>query len=217
MAKPLAAVLEETERKPGDVFGEQVRRHRDRRGWTQRDLCQMIEKRVGATIDPATLARLEKGQRRVSLDEACILAVVLDTPLMVLMWPIDESEPVSVAPGVEVAPWRALEWAMANHPLPEVDDEAWNSATQPLVNFFQLLDAADVADFQRRGLERGGDLGEYTKALQNLSGALAGAEEVGVVPTEGMIATEVLADLEEAMAQAPMMRQRHRPRQGGQS
>lgn len=217
MVKPLAAVLEETERKPGDVFGEQVRRHRDRRGWTQRDLCQMIENRVGATIDPATLARLEKGQRRVSLDEACILAVVLDVPLMVLMWPFGESEPVSVAPGVEVAPWQALEWAVGNDPLPITDDEAWDSATQPLVSFAQLLDAAYDAKFQRRGLESGGDRAEYTKALQRLSAALATAEEVGFVPTEGMVSAEVLADLEDAIARAPKRQRPIRPRRGEES
>ena len=63
----------------------------------------MIQEGVGVLFDPATLARLEKKKRRVTLDEACWLAVVLDIPLMALMWPIDETEPVMVAPGRRAA------------------------------------------------------------------------------------------------------------------
>lgn len=216
MAKPLAAVLEETERKPSDVFGEQVRRHRDRRGWTQRDLCRKIEEKVGATIDPATLARLEKGQRRVSLDEACLLAVVLDVPLMVLMWPFDEAEPISVAPGVEAAPWRALEWAVGNDPLPVTDDEAWDASTATLVGFSVLRDTAIEADSYRVEVERGRHADKYQETLRQLAGLLAETEEIGFT-TEGMVSAEVLADLKEAIARAPKRERPIRPRRGGES
>lgn len=209
-------MLDETDRTPGKVLAGQVRRYREKRGLTQRQVKERLEERFGVLIDAATIARLERGDRRITVDEACLLAVVLNVPLMALMWPIDESEPVSVAPGVEAAPWEALEWAVANNPLPGVDDEEWNSATQPLVDLAQLLDAVYYADFQRRDMARGGDRAEYTKSLQRLAGSREVTEEIGV-SIEGIIPSEVLADLEEAIKQAPMRRARMRPRRGGES
>lgn len=112
--RPLADVLEATERKPGDIFADRLRHYRTGRGWSQRDLCQAVADRFGATINPATVARLETGQRGVTVDEACMLAVALGVPLGLLLWPVHEAELVNIAPGVSVTPWDAFEWMVGN-------------------------------------------------------------------------------------------------------
>lgn len=64
------------------VFRENLRRHREARNWTQGDLARYLRD-TGATAlgHQTTLARLESGQRAVRLDEAVIIARVLDITL----------------------------------------------------------------------------------------------------------------------------------------
>ena len=192
MPKPLSDVLEATPRKPGDVLAEGLQRYRVRRGWSQRDFCRVLADRFGVTFNPATVARIETGQRRVTVDEACMLAVALDVPLMTLMWPIHESEPVSVAPGVKSH--RGWRWSgrrvTTRCPTPTTRLGTIQTAAG---RFAALRDAALDAEADR-GLPKA----EYRAALKKLAGIRAQAESVGL-STEGIVPSEVLADLEKAI------------------
>lgn len=211
MTRPLADVLEATPRKPGDVMAEQVRRYRERRGWSQRGLCQIFADRFDVTINPATLARLETGKRRITVDEAAMFAVALDVPLLALMWPLTESEPVSPVPGVQTEPWRAMEWTVGNDQLPGVATEAepWNNATGTIGLVMWLLNTAELADVDRDSSPKE----KYRETLRFLAGHLYEADEIGLV-TKGMIPDQVLEDLEQAKAKAPMKQRTIRQQRG---
>lgn len=206
MPDPLSDVLEATPRKPSDVMAEQVRDYRKHRGWSQRDFCNVLATRFGVTINPATVARLETGQRRITVDEAAMFAVALDVPLLSLFWPIHDSQPVSVAPGIEVSPWRALEWAIGNDPLPDVatDHESWNRAFHSIGMVVTLLNVSELADVDRVR----SPAEKYRERLQELAKYLYEADEIGLA-TEGMIPEQVLEDLEREIGQAPMVKERH--------
>ena len=130
-----------------------------------------------------------------------MFAVALDIPLESLLWPIHESDAVSVAPGIEVSPWRALEWSIGNDALPEIgtDVESWNRAFSSIGAIVDLLNVADLAERHRVQSPKE----EYRKRLQELARYLHQANEIGLA-IEGIIPEAVLKDLQEAEAIAPM-------------
>ena len=197
MARPLADVLQETHRKPSDLLAEQVKRYRDERGWSQRKLCEVLADRFGVTFDPATMARLEGKERRITVDEAAMFAVALNVPLVTLLWPIGETEAVSVAPGLTVLPWQAIEWSVGNDQLPGLDVGEYEASQSQLIALGQLIVAAlNAADTKHLK-------GKYTELLSELANRLFDARGKGVA-TEGTIPDEVQLDLDKAFPQAPM-------------
>jgi transcriptional regulator with XRE-family HTH domain len=204
MTRPLSDVLEETPRKPSDLLAGQISHYRRQRGWSQRDLSNVLAERFDVTIDPATLARLETGQRRITVDEACMFAVALDVPLESLLWPLDESEAVSVAPGVSVAPWQALEWSTGREALPHGGSAAWLEAERILVGCGALRDQALWADDARNEPDE-----DYRSILKTLAMMLDDARG-NQVSTEGIVPAKVLADLEKLGIQAPRRPRRRR-------
>ena len=55
-----------------DDFGTRIKKHRERRGWTMRELARI------ARVDASWICRLETGERRnISLDAATRLALAL--------------------------------------------------------------------------------------------------------------------------------------------
>lgn len=68
------------------AFGQAVRAHRAQKGWSQRQLAELLEP-VGIDVDASAVSRIEKGTRAVRLSEAVILAQVLDVPLETLLVP----------------------------------------------------------------------------------------------------------------------------------
>ncbi|CAN5874289.1 hypothetical protein BH23ACT5_BH23ACT5_09970 [soil metagenome] len=201
--RPLADVLDAIERKPGDILADRLRHYRSQRGWSQRDLCQAVGDKFGATINPATVARLETGQRRVTVDEACMLAVALGVPLALLLWPIHETEPVNIAPGVSVTPWDAFEWMVGNRGF-GVDDQdmkPWMRFREPIRLYRTILYERDMA-LRLRARLFGQDepedfdrlMADYMKRLRRLADYLEWMENGGY-PAEGDGWTLVPADL----------------------
>lgn len=74
-----------------DVFGENLKKYRERKGLTQEALNNEMVKR-GFEFHPTTIYRIEKGRRRVLIGEAVTLAEVLDVPLDQLTSPGEDSE-----------------------------------------------------------------------------------------------------------------------------
>ncbi len=183
--------------RPKNPQREQCPQHSRR----QLEPCKVLADRFGVTFNPATLARLEMGKRRITIDEAAMFAVALDVPLLALMWPLTESEPVSPVPGVQTEPWRAMEWTVGNDQLPGVaaEPEHWNGATRTIGLVMWLLNTAELADVDRDRSPKE----KYQETLQELAGHLYEADEIGLV-TKGMIPDQVLEDLERAKARAPM-------------
>jgi transcriptional regulator with XRE-family HTH domain len=117
----------------GAVFAERLREARNARGWRQQDLADEMGK-LGMPMDRTTIAKLEKGQREVRLDELVALAVALDVALVHLVLPIEGDEsspiegdklpvhpthgpPVKLTPKREVDQVKARRWARGDIPL----------------------------------------------------------------------------------------------------
>ena len=82
-------------------------------------------------MDQATIARLEKGKRRVTIDEAFTFAYALDVAPAYLFLPVDDDvdsqseTQVSVTPNRAVAGGIAREWLRGNAPLPDQDSRKY--------------------------------------------------------------------------------------------
>jgi transcriptional regulator with XRE-family HTH domain len=63
--------------RPSEVFVEQMRIQRARKGWTQKQLAARLAK-LGFVVHQTTIGKWEAGERRISLDEALAISVALD-------------------------------------------------------------------------------------------------------------------------------------------
>jgi transcriptional regulator with XRE-family HTH domain len=64
-------------RRPSEVFAEQMRIQRERKGWTQKQLAAKLAK-LGFLVHQTTIGKWEAGEPRISLDEALAISAALD-------------------------------------------------------------------------------------------------------------------------------------------
>ncbi|WP_430497870.1 helix-turn-helix domain-containing protein [Micromonospora trifolii] len=62
-------------------FGAQVRRAREERGWSQEALARKLRDTAGIELHQTAIARLERGERAIRLNEVTALARILDLDL----------------------------------------------------------------------------------------------------------------------------------------
>lgn len=103
------------DKSPSQVLAEELRKTRERRGWTQQALADRLEE-IDLPIDRSTIAKIEANTRGVSVDEVLAFAIALGVPPMILMVPRSEDK-VRVAPGVKVGSWEAAAWWRGVFPL----------------------------------------------------------------------------------------------------
>ena len=68
------------------LFGDNVRRARAIKGWSQRRLAEALDVR-GVKLDPSAVTRIERGVREVKLREAAAIAQCLGVDIQELMTP----------------------------------------------------------------------------------------------------------------------------------
>jgi transcriptional regulator with XRE-family HTH domain len=107
--------------RPSQVFASRLREVRERRRWSQQDLCDHLA-RIGAPTDKATIARTETGKRGISLDDAVMYAAALGPSLLNLTLPLDPVADVALAPKKVVAARAARRWLYGQQTLPGHDD-----------------------------------------------------------------------------------------------
>ena len=113
--------------KPSDVLRQRLREIRNAKGWSQRGLVKEL-KRIGVEMDPAAIARIEKGSRGVSLDEALQLAAVLEVSPIHLFLPKGKlSTKIEIAPEIRPTLARTREWVRALRSLPGQDEDFMTS------------------------------------------------------------------------------------------
>lgn len=62
-----------------DRFGRRLKAERERRGWTQAELAQLItDQDIGIGMHWTTIAKIERGDRLVKIDEAMAIADLFD-------------------------------------------------------------------------------------------------------------------------------------------
>jgi transcriptional regulator with XRE-family HTH domain len=196
---------EKNEHGIAEVFRKGLRAYRERRGLRQQDLIDLLARDHGVKMDRATLTRMESGDRRVTLEEAVLLAVALDVPLPLLLLPIDDETDVALTPTVRVYPWLAWEWMRGREPLPTSTLRDWHPVVQPLWLYDGVREAqktAQKADHKLRHAEYVGDeeptkaaRESYADALSQLASALTTMRQAGL-PVEGLLPDKFRADMD---------------------
>ena len=100
---------------PESVFRRRLKEAREEARMSQRDLVQRLDA-IGLSLNQSAIARIERGERHVSLDEAIAIAAVLDAAPIHLFLPI-EGESAHLAPKLKVQIDRARAWARGQRPL----------------------------------------------------------------------------------------------------
>ena len=111
---------------PEAAFRRRLKEARAARGMTQRDLAERLAA-IGQPMTQAAVTRIERGERRVSLDEAIAIAAVLDVAPIHLFLPI-EGDSAQLAPKLKVPIDRARAWARGQHPLDPSNAASTNSS-----------------------------------------------------------------------------------------
>lgn len=102
----------------GQYVAKNVRRVRERRGWSTYELSRQL-KAANRPISPSALAKLERGERRVDVGDLAALAVILQVTTSALLLPLedDPAKTVEVTGGGSVAADVAWDWADGRRPL----------------------------------------------------------------------------------------------------
>ena len=140
-------------RRPKGITFEQsvalrVRSLRERHGFSQQDLADKLAS-YGIALDRSAVARLERGQRGISLEEAMYLALALDVAPVHLIVDPDGELPIVMAGKSSplVTPFQARGWIRGEFPLFEQDIKIYLSEI-PLEEFerrFQRRERDQVA------------------------------------------------------------------------
>lgn len=119
-----------------EIVGTQVHVHRNRRGWTQRELEAAVASH-GGTLSRGALAKIESGVRRVSMDEWLLLAAALNVPPPLLLVPLGSSDLVEITSSSVIHPHLALDWLVGDQPLASTGQrligiQEWHTGAAPL-------------------------------------------------------------------------------------
>lgn len=109
-----------------------VERFRRARGMTIYSLSGALSE-AGRPITPSAIAKIEKQQRQVTVDDLTALADVLDVSPVALLLPRMPDEPVSITP-TKAVPWQvAWRWLLGEQPAftPDGDDDPRSARDWP--------------------------------------------------------------------------------------
>ncbi|WP_129656302.1 helix-turn-helix domain-containing protein [Rothia halotolerans] len=81
---------------PEEIFAHRLRHRRMAVGMTQAELAHALSERLGVTLIPTAVNKIEKGLRGVKLNEAAYAAEVLRIPLVHLLGGDDDEHDVEI-------------------------------------------------------------------------------------------------------------------------
>lgn len=126
---------------PKVVFAQRMRARRIAVGMTQAELAQALSERLGVTVYPTAVNRIEHGTRDVRLSEAVYVADVLRTPLMDLLGDGEDPRDVEI---------RNAEYAVEQAELllraAEDEVEQRSSEVEQAREHLQALEHRDLED-----------------------------------------------------------------------
>lgn len=96
----------------GDHVARQLKRLREDKRMPYTELSQRLES-LGHPIPVLGLRRIERGERRVDVDELAALALALNVPPLLLLFPIEGRDSVRIAPQMVMPVWEAAQWFTA--------------------------------------------------------------------------------------------------------
>jgi transcriptional regulator with XRE-family HTH domain len=153
--------------KPSEILGRQLRRWRDERKLTAQGLQDRLAE-MGSDLDRRAIAKIETGNRGVSLDEWLQLAHALAVPPPLLFLDLQSGQRVSVAANVYLHPWIVWEWVVGEH-APPVPSERGGA----LISRVEEFSRAKTAIHLYRAEE------EASNAVSDAASAIRQAEYAG--------------------------------------
>lgn len=185
---------------PSHVVAERVRHWRKERGLNQQQLAERLDEQ-GTPIGNTGLSRLERGERRVTVEDLCALARALHVSPALLLCPPDDTDLrvgdrtipqpyatawVAGAAGLPDRESAATEYATANEAL-RAQLQAFRQGGQPVPRgFLQVQMANWVADAEPH---------EYRRFLTAATWALGATDqEYGRFLADVFLADVFLAD-----------------------
>ena len=107
----------------GEVLARRVEQVRKARGLSQRDVAERLAD-LGVTMHQTAIAKIEKGDRRVTIEDALLLAFVLDVAPVNLFLPLADNIPMALG-NVTVQSGEMRAWARGFTPLPGQDSRTY--------------------------------------------------------------------------------------------
>ena len=98
------------------VLAGRLRQARVLREWTQENFIDELRK-SGIIMDRTTLAKIERAQRKVRVDELLAMAACLDASPLFLLAPGQLEAEVQLTPKRRIESFALLEWARGDGPL----------------------------------------------------------------------------------------------------
>jgi hypothetical protein len=114
---------------------------------SQRRLVARLDQ-LGLPLNQSVITRIERGTRKVSLDEAVALAAALDVAPVHLFMPINDEGCVSVTPSIEEPSRVARQWALGIRALDPVNTRFYGSQS-PRVPDWEEEQVRRQEDFDR--------------------------------------------------------------------
>lgn len=113
-----------------ETVGQQIALARARRGWTQQQLADEVQRTDPAsTLNRAAIGKIESGVRRVSVDEALLLAATINVPPAMVLLPVGTGHHVQIG-GHQVATEDAVGWFLGRHGL--LGEDGWIEGYEPV-------------------------------------------------------------------------------------
>ncbi|WP_200214952.1 helix-turn-helix domain-containing protein [Micromonospora coerulea] len=135
----------------GEQLAQQLRRVREDRHVTYTELVKRLEE-LGHPIPILGLRRIERGERRVDVDDLIALARALRVPPVLLLFPVGAEGPlVQLVPGVLADPNAALAWFTGEGRMPHgLTDEEYGrqfgrGRQDPATGLYEWYDDPDVS------------------------------------------------------------------------
>jgi transcriptional regulator with XRE-family HTH domain len=151
-------------RTPSEVLASQLADWRERRnGLSAQQLADRITE-LGGKLGRVAISEIENGRRRVSLDEALLLAAALNVPPPLLFFPFETGEHVAITPTSVIHPDLATRWLAGESWLAATDRTAigtqefaearWTEAARPLRLYDAHREAQRLAHVAQGGIQR---------------------------------------------------------------
>ncbi len=175
-------------------LAESVRRLRTTHRIPQRALAARLEE-LGQPIGRIGIQRLERGERKVDLDEVVALAQVFDIPPVALLFPIGRAESTELH-GHRLDPWTAAKWFYGDAQLGSgrrsVDAANLDRFREHDRLTSEIARADDDLDLYDEGPENKEASRRRKIALRNLAALRAEIRQYGLEPPAVDYAAEVV-------------------------
>lgn len=108
-------------KRPSEVFASTMRDVRGRRGWTQEQLEEVLVA-LGHPLDRTVIARIESGERKISLDDALAISAALAVAPVHMFTPRASGEKVALGASLRAPAGKVRRWVRGEQPISEADD-----------------------------------------------------------------------------------------------